>query len=127
MQPHQCFYIQNLDAIKGRLDINLNTDPPPDLVLEIDVTSKSLDRLPIYARLGVPEIWRYEAGRLRIYHLIDAEYFEASTSLAFGNFPVREIPAFVQRNMVTGRSALEKLFIAWVRHYLYFPKSRTDF
>lgn len=114
VEPDECFYIQNLDAIKGRLDINLNTDPPPDLVLEIDITNKSLDRLPIYARLGVPEIWRYEAG-LRIYHLVDGEYFEASNSLAFENFPVREIPAFVQRNMVNGRSALEKLFIAWVR------------
>lgn len=117
-EPDECFYIQNLDAIKGKLDINLNTDPPPDLVLEIDVTSKSLDRLPIYARLGVPEIWRYEAGELKIYHLVDGEYFAASTSLAFGNFPVWEIPAFVRRNLVTGRSALEKLFSTWVRQQL---------
>lgn len=47
------FYVQNVTAIRGRLDIDLNSNPPPDLVLEIDITSKSLDRLPIYARLGV--------------------------------------------------------------------------
>lgn len=52
-EPDNCFYVQNVTAIRGRLDIDLNSDPPPDLVLEIDITSKSLDRLPIYARLGV--------------------------------------------------------------------------
>lgn len=59
-EPDNCFYIQNLPAVRGRLNIDLNSDPPPDLVLEIDITSKSLDRLPIYAWLGVPEVWRYD-------------------------------------------------------------------
>ncbi len=114
-QPDECFYIQNLDAIRGRLDIDLNTDPPPDLVLEIDITNKSLDRLPIYARLGVPEIWRYDKGELKIYHLVNMEYLGSSTSLAFGNFPVKDIPSFVQQNIMTGRAALKRAFSIWVR------------
>lgn len=59
-EPDECFYIQNLSAIIRKLDINWNQAPPLDLVIEIDITSKSLERLPIYARLGVPEVWRYE-------------------------------------------------------------------
>lgn len=49
--------------MRGRVDLNLRQDPPPDLALEIDLTSKSLDRLPIYARFGGPEVWRYEPGQ----------------------------------------------------------------
>lgn len=52
-EPDNCFYIQNERFVQGRLDIDLANDPPPDLVLEIDITNKSLDKQPIYARVGV--------------------------------------------------------------------------
>jgi len=77
VEPDNCFYIQNEPLIRGNLNINLSQDPPPDLALEIDMTSKSLNRQVIYARLGVPEIWRYDEGVLTIYHLQDGEYFES--------------------------------------------------
>ena len=56
LEADNCFYFQNEASVRGRLDINLAQDPPSDLALEIDLTSKSLDRFPIYARLGVPEL-----------------------------------------------------------------------
>lgn len=115
VEPDECFYIQNFNLIRGKLEIDLNCDPPPDLVLEIDITNKSLDRMPIYAQLGVPEIWRYDRLQLKIYHLIDSEYREASSSLAFTNFPVKDIAAFVQQNIVSGRVALRQAFRTWVR------------
>ena len=52
--------MRNEEAIRGKGRIDLTVDPPPDLVIEVDITSPSLDRLPIYARLGVPEVWRYD-------------------------------------------------------------------
>lgn len=64
VEPDNCFYFQNEPVIRGKLEFDLNQDPPPDLVLEIDLTSKSLNRFPIYARLGVPEIWCYDTGKL---------------------------------------------------------------
>lgn len=82
-EPDNCFYIQNISAIRGRLDIDFASDPPPDLVLEIDITSKSLDRLSIYARLNVPEVWRYDQKQLRLYQLVNGTYTETQTSLAF--------------------------------------------
>jgi len=114
-EPDECFYIQNFLAIKGRLDINLNQDPSPDLILEIDITSKSLERLPIYARLGVPEVWRYDQKQLRIYQLVDGSYLETETSLAFSAFPVKSLPEFVRQNLVSGRRALRHAFRLWVR------------
>ena len=114
-EPDNCFYIQNVTAISGRVDIDLNFDPPPDLILEIDTTNKSLDRLPIYARLGVKEIWRCDSGQLRIYQLIGEEYTEVATSIAFSSFPVKDIPGFIQQNLAVGRRTLRQLFRAWVR------------
>ncbi|MDB9513460.1 Uma2 family endonuclease [Kamptonema animale CS-326] len=117
-EPDNCFYIQNEIMVRGRLDIDLNQDPPPDLVLEIDYTSKSLNRQPIYARLGVPEIWRYENGVLQVYHLQSGEYIESEFSLAFPNFPVKEIPGFVQQNIAESRRAIRRLFREWVKNFI---------
>ncbi|MBV8883169.1 MAG: Uma2 family endonuclease [Chroococcidiopsidaceae cyanobacterium CP_BM_RX_35] len=116
-EPDECFYIQSLPTILGRLDINLNQDPPPDLVLEVDMTSKSLNRLQIYSRLGVPEVWRYDQGQLWLYHLVNEEYVETERSLAFPAFPVKRIPDFVKQNLVTGRTALRRRFREWVKSY----------
>jgi len=117
-EPDNSFYIQNESLIRGRLDINLDQDPPPDLVLEIDYTSKSLDRMPIYARLGVPEIWRYDENVLRLYQLESGEYNEIDGSLAFEGFPAQEIPSFIEQNISAGRKALRQRFRGWVRQYL---------
>ena len=77
-----CFYIQHEADISGnRLSI-LTVDPPPDLVIEVDITSGSLDKFPIYAQVGVPEVWRYDGQRLRISILRAERYVESETSLA---------------------------------------------
>lgn len=117
-EPDNSFYIQNESLVRGRVDINLDQDPPPDLVLEIDYTSKSLDRMPIYARLGVPEIWRYDENVLRIYQLEAGEYKEIDASLAFEGFPAQEIPGFIEQNIKAGRRVLRQSFRAWVRQYI---------
>ena len=106
VEPDNCFYFQNEAAIRGKLEFDLNQDPPPDLVLEIDLTSKSLNRFPIYARLGVPEIWCYDSGELKIYQLQNEEYQEAQISLVFPNLAVQEIPILIEKNRSLGRRAI---------------------
>jgi Uma2 family endonuclease len=117
-EPDNCFYIQSLRGIQNKLNIDLDKDPPPDLILEIDITSKSLDSLPIYARLGVPEVWRYHRGQIRIYRLVDGSYVETPTSLAFPNFPVKSIPDFIRQNLDSDRLSLRRAFSAWVKRLL---------
>jgi Uma2 family endonuclease len=121
-EPDNCFYFQNERAVRGRLDINLAQDPPPDLVLEIDITSKSLDRLPIYARLGVPEIWRYDRSILKIYQLQAGQYQETDFSLAFPSIPVKEIPDFIIKNIILGRRKLRQKFRIWVGQKIHQKK-----
>ena len=60
LEPDQCYYIQNESAVWNKEQIDLRQDPPPDLVIEIDITSSSINRLDIYADIGVPEVWRYD-------------------------------------------------------------------
>ena len=69
-EPDDCFYIQNAALVIGKADVDLEHVPPPDLVIEIDRTSTSLDKFSIYAALGVPEIWRVIANRVEI-HLLE--------------------------------------------------------
>ena len=118
VEPDNCFYVQREAEIRGRLDLNLSQgDPPPDLALEIDITSKSLDRFPIYARLDVPELWCYDEGQLKIYHLCDGVYQESNTSLAFPMLPVRELPQVIETHRMAGRRALRRAIRQWAREH----------
>jgi Uma2 family endonuclease len=115
VEADNCFYFQNEALVRGRLDVNLNQDPPPDLALEIDVTNKSLDRFGIYARLGVPELWCYDSGQLKIYQLQDGEYVESETSMVFPSLPIRELPKLIEQYRADGRLAIRRAVRQWVR------------
>ena len=93
IEPDQCFYIQNHDQMRGKRRVDLNFDPPPDLAIEVDVTSKT--QLDVYAQLGVPELWRYTQNQLRIDFLQGASYRQVSTSPTFPNLPISDLVAEV--------------------------------
>ncbi len=121
LEPDDCFYFQHEAVVRGRVDLDLQRDPPPDLALEIDLTSKSLERLPIYARLGVPEVWRYQPGQgknlgqLRMYALRGSEYKEMTVSAIFPQLRLQELPALIDRYRFEGRRALRRAVRGWVR------------
>jgi Uma2 family endonuclease len=79
-EPDGCFYVTNAELVRGKPRIYLGLDPPPDLVIEVDITSPSLDKFAIYARSGVPEIWRHDGDRLAIFELRGDRYAEISES-----------------------------------------------
>ncbi|QYX30346.1 Uma2 family endonuclease [Sphaerospermopsis torques-reginae] len=116
LESDNCFYLQNEAKVRGKLDLDLTQDPPPDLALEIDITSKSLNRFPIYARLGVPEIWCYDAEKLKIYLLENGEYIESETSLVFPGLPIRELPKLIEEHRNEGRRAIRKAVKNWVNN-----------
>jgi Uma2 family endonuclease len=73
-EPDSCYYIANESAVRGKIKLDFEIDPPPDLVLEIDIASSSLDHMSIYAKLGVSELWRYDGATLVFYHQQADEY-----------------------------------------------------
>ncbi len=82
-EPDSCFYIQHERAIRGKEKIDLTVDPPPDLIIEIDISSHSLNKFPLYAALGILEVWRYVDRRVRIFSLANGQYVEVENSIAF--------------------------------------------
>ncbi len=114
-EPAKCFYIQNLNAVKGKKRIDLDRDPPPDLVVEIDITSSSEIRFPVYADLGVPEIWRYDGNSFTVYQLQERQYIPSEQSLAFTNLPIIEITNFLQQAMTMDYLELVGSFRRWVK------------
>ncbi|MEG4029271.1 MULTISPECIES: Uma2 family endonuclease [unclassified Microcoleus] len=115
VEPNECFYIQNISAVKGKKRIDLTQDPPPDLVVEIDITSRSENSLQIYADLGVPEVWIYNGSRLRINRLDNGEYVEGEISLAFPSLPILEIVRFLEQAETMDYLELVKAFRNWVK------------
>ncbi|PZO37228.1 MAG: Uma2 family endonuclease [Shackletoniella antarctica] len=81
-EPDNAYYIQNQSLVAGKT-IDLKTDPPPDLVVEVDITHTDIDKLSLYANLGVPEFWRYNGKSWGIYHLKNAAYQEVEISPTF--------------------------------------------
>ncbi|HXG93504.1 MAG TPA: Uma2 family endonuclease [Blastocatellia bacterium] len=114
-EPDRCFYVQNVSAIIDKHRIDLNIDPPPDVVVEIDITSKSLDMLPIYASFSVPEIWRYDGKQARIYHLLNQSYVEADASLSFPILTAQTLTGFLEQSKTKGQSDALLAFREWVR------------
>jgi Uma2 family endonuclease len=82
-EPDSSFYIQNAEAVRGKDEIDLVTDPPPDLVIEVDITSYSLNKFPIFAGLGIPEVWRYDNTQVGFYKLEGDSYVKVDHSPAF--------------------------------------------
>lgn len=114
IEPDDSFYIQNHLQMIGKEKIDLNIDPPPDLVIEIDVTSKT--QLDAYLALAVPEVWRYENDKLQINIWQDGKYIESKISPNFPNLPIAEIiPQFVEESRIFGRSLTLRKFRQWLK------------
>lgn len=113
IEPDDCFYIQNHRLMIGKDRIDLTVDPSPDLAIEIDVTSKT--QISAYQALKVPEIWRYENGKLEINLLQTEQYVKSQTSPTFPNFPVIEgISRFLEMSRTTGTTPALRAFRKWV-------------
>jgi Uma2 family endonuclease len=115
LEPDQCYYIQNEAVVRTLDEIDFNQDPPPDLVIEIDITSSSINRLSLYAALGVPEIWRYDARAITIYRLEGESYQVCDRSPTFPQITPAEVMRFLELRKTMGETSLIRSFRKWVR------------
>jgi Uma2 family endonuclease len=114
-EPDSCYYIQNEPIIRGKEVIIVGQDPAPDLVLEVDITNPSDRRLPIYALLAVPEVWRYDGYSLEFLALENGAYQPIEKSLSFPDLPAAIIVEYVQKRLTLGESGTLREFRKWVR------------
>jgi Uma2 family endonuclease len=114
IEPDNCFYIQNHALMIGKSRIDLSVDPPPDLAIEIDLTSKT--QLSAYEALKVPEVWCYAERNLKINILRDGRYISVETSPTFPGLPVIEaIAKNIELSRTMGTNAALRAFRQWVR------------
>ncbi|MTJ16060.1 MULTISPECIES: Uma2 family endonuclease [unclassified Dolichospermum] len=118
VEPDTSFYIQNQAAVIGKNRIDLNIEPPPDLAIEIDITSRT--RFDNYEILGVPEFWRYQQQGLEIFLLQEGKYIKSQSSPNFPNIPIIElVNEYVRQCLTIGRSQAMRNFRSWVKDNLY--------
>jgi Uma2 family endonuclease len=119
IEPDDCFYLTNCQAIVGKKRLDLDIDPPPDLAIEVDLTSPT--QLSAYEALAVPEIWRYQQGKLVIFVLTEGHYLESTVSSLFPSLPVQAgISAILERSNEILTSEARKEFRQWVRQNIPF-------
>ena len=119
LEPDECYYVANESRVRGQQTIDLAVDPPPDLVIEVEVTSSAIDKMPIYATLGVSEVWRYDGKTFFIDVLqADGNYARVSQSAAFPFLPMAELEAFLDRRNTTDDTSWIRSFRKWVRETL---------
>ncbi len=114
-EPDDCFYIRNADKVAGKDEIDLTTDPPPDLAIEVDITHPSLDKFPIYQSLGVAELWRHDGEKVQFYRLTDAGYVTIEHSDLFPFLPADMLPKFLYQGRFKGGNAMIQAFRKWVQ------------
>jgi Uma2 family endonuclease len=114
VEPDTCFYIQNEAKIRGKLDIDLTIDPPPDLVIEVDITSPSLNKMPIYAALGVSEVWLYKGRKVEFHRLYGEFYQEISNSVTFPKLSAEKATEFLQKGLVESSVEWSRAIRKWI-------------
>lgn len=118
IEPDSGFYIQNEPLVRHKENLDLTQDPPPDLMLEVDFSSSSLNKETIFRALGVAEVWRYAGGKLTIKQLQQGQYVQLNRSPTFADLPLTEISRFIKQSSQIGEMEVLRKFRNWVREQL---------
>lgn len=115
LEPDECWYIEHEAQMRDRKSIDLLIDPPPDLVIEVEVSRSVVDRLGIFAALGVSEVWRCDGLTLTILALTAAgTYVQSDQSPTFPDIPIAGIVEHLNRRGQTDETSIVRSFRAWV-------------
>ena len=115
VEPDACFYVQNATLVGTKDEIDFNVDPPPDVVVKVDLHHESLSKFPIYADLGVPEIWRYDGKALTMHHLRDGEYVASEASLSLPVLTSGVLTEFLARSPKQDQYDILLAFEEWLK------------
>lgn len=113
VEPDECFYIQSAEKVIGK-DFYVEQYPVPDVAVEVDITTESLDKFPIYAALNVAEVWIYDGKKVSFYELRDEKYHQISHSRALDLLSAEKLAEFLKLSKEKGQTFALKKFRAWI-------------
>jgi Uma2 family endonuclease len=120
LEPDECYYVANERLVRGKKRVDLAVDPPPDLAIEVDISRSSLDKLAIYASVGVPEVWVYGGSTLEVHQLQpNGAYARQTRSPAFPQLPLDEVERFLARRDETDETT-------WACSFREFARQLAD-
>ncbi|MGH9962868.1 MAG: Uma2 family endonuclease, partial [Pyrinomonadaceae bacterium] len=124
-EADSCFYFRNEARMRGKKRLDLPKDPPPDLVVEIDITSPSINKPPLFAAFGIPEVWRFDGQKMEILILEEGDYRKRETGEALPRVSAKVMSAFLHESFKIGRLAWIKQVRAWAQQVRALPPRRT--
>jgi Uma2 family endonuclease len=118
-EADESYYIRHEELVREREEYDPAVDPPPDLAVEVDLSSSSALRMLVYAELAIPELWQYDGERLVFKSLgDDGQYHPIERSLSFPQLRSTDLEPFLKRRGMVGENALEQEFRQWLRQSL---------
>jgi Uma2 family endonuclease len=115
LESDQSYYIQHEAVVRGLDCIDLETIPPPDLAVEVEHTSAAIEKIPIYAALGIPEVWRWSRESLTVYQLVAGNYVECANSVVLPGFPLDQLRVAIGRRHTVSHTTLVREFQQWLQ------------
>jgi Uma2 family endonuclease len=109
-EADESYYIQHAELIRPKEEVDLLIDPPPDLVIEIEITASAIKKLQLFAGMGIPEVWRHDGQRLQMYRLIDSQYQLIDQSLELPGFTVQMAESILAKRFELGETAIIREF-----------------
>ena len=109
------YYIQNASAVAQKGELDLSIDPPPDLIVEVDINRSSMDKEPVFHSLGVPEVWRYKGDQLTILARTGTGYAQVPQSRVLPDLPIGRVVETLRQRTSVGETKLIREFRAWIR------------
>lgn len=113
-EADESYYIQNAELIRGKHEIDLSIDPPPDLVVEVEITRSALNKLRMFASMGIPEVWRYDGKILSIGYLQSDRYTDSDVSHVLPGFPIALASELLSQRFDVSETELIRKFAAAV-------------
>jgi Uma2 family endonuclease len=115
-EPDLCFYFQNEAQMRGKERFDPKVDPPPELVIEIDISHPSLNKLPLFASFGIAEVWRWDGKQVHVLKLSHGEYVSSDYSASLPAVNATFLTQFVKESFELGRLEWIKKIRSWARH-----------
>jgi Uma2 family endonuclease len=115
-EPDKCYYIQNEPLVRGR-EVDLEKDPPPDLVVEVDITHTDIDKNTLYAQLGIPELWRFNGQVLTLFQLQGNQYTEVFVSPTFPWADKMLFYTFLKDCKLIGEAQAQRQLASWIQSH----------